>query len=218
MLVLTVVPREEAAAKAPGILSRAEPFGKVRAIFERLKLRFRIRVVIGRMGPRVSFGDAQIRQEERHGLRRHTRPSVGVDRELIFLDSLFLTGFLDQLRRQNSRLSMSHHPAGDITAEDVHDDVEIEVAPFDGALELGDIPGPHLVGRGRQEFGLGVMRTRHLIAPLTGLSDRLQEPVHRAHRAQVATPLKKLRKDASGRLVHEFLGVERRHDAFFFTA
>jgi hypothetical protein len=43
-------------------------------------------------------------------------------------------------------------PADDASAENVDDDVEIEIGPFGGPHQLGDVPGPDLVGRLRQQL------------------------------------------------------------------
>ena len=44
-------------------------------------------------------------------------------------------------------LLLGHHPANDIAAEDVEDDVEMEAGAPDRTLEFGDVPAPHLVRR-----------------------------------------------------------------------
>ena len=47
---------------------------------------------------------------------------------------------------QGGAFAVGDPPADDVAAEDVDDDVEIEVGPFGRAHQLGDVPGPDLVG------------------------------------------------------------------------
>ena len=57
----------------------------------------------------------------------------------------------------NSAVSREpNHPADDVAAEDVEDDVEVEVGPFRWAAELGDIPTPDLVRTVARSSGLTV--------------------------------------------------------------
>jgi len=48
-------------------------------------------------------------------------------------DDLLLAGFLDQLAGESSAFARGDHPADDIAAEDVQDDVEVKVGPLGGA-------------------------------------------------------------------------------------
>jgi hypothetical protein len=56
-----------------------------------------------------------------------------MERELIGLDALFLAALLDQSLGQFRAFAISDHPAGDVTAEDIEDHVEIKVGPFNWA-------------------------------------------------------------------------------------
>ena len=49
------------------------------------------------------------------------------------LDVLFLAAFLDQSLSQLRAFAISDHPAGDVTAEDIEDHVQVEIGPFRGA-------------------------------------------------------------------------------------
>ena len=77
------------------------------------------------------------------------------------------------------------HPAGDVAAEDIEDDVQIEVGPLDRTPQLGDVPAPKLVGRGGQQLRLLVSRMNELIAALARFSLLFQDAVHGAGRAEV---------------------------------
>ena len=57
-----------------------------------------------------------------------------------------------------------HHPADHVAAEDVEDDVEVEVGPLGGTAQFGDVPAPQLVGRGGQQLRLLVLGMGELIA------------------------------------------------------
>ena len=63
MVMVVVVPIEEGLTKGTSIFNRAKLLGKLRLVLEGLELRFRIRIVIGDMGTRVSFGHAQITEQ-----------------------------------------------------------------------------------------------------------------------------------------------------------
>jgi len=77
--------------------------------------------------------------------------------QLTGFDVLFDARLLDETFGQGVLLPMSDHPTDDITAEDIHDHVEIKEAPRDRAFELGDIPGPDLIGFCGQQFRFMVM-------------------------------------------------------------
>ena len=81
MVVLGVIPAEEALAKSPGIFQAAEPLRKVRPVFQGFELSFRIGVVIAGMGPAVGLGHPQVRKQKRHQLGLHGSPPVGMDRQ-----------------------------------------------------------------------------------------------------------------------------------------
>ena len=78
-----------------------------------------------------------------------------------------------------------HHPAHDVAAVDVHDDVEVVIAPLLRPEQPRDIPGPHLVRRRGHQLGLlvlgmGALRPAFLNRHLGG-----QNTIHRAFAAQV---------------------------------
>jgi hypothetical protein len=67
-------------------------------------------------------------------------------------------------------LAVGDHPADDVAAEDVEDDVQVEVRPLDRSEELCDVPRPDLIRRSREELGLRVLRVRELVAALADLA------------------------------------------------
>ena len=88
----------------------------------------------------------------------------------------------DQLLGQFGGFLRGDHPADDVAAEDVEDHIQVEAGPFGRAFEFRDVPAPDLVGRGGQEFRLGVDRVDALPSALGRLAVRLQGAVQRAHR------------------------------------
>ncbi len=95
-----------------------------------------------------------------------------------------------------------------MAAEDVQDHVQVEARPFGRTLELGDVPGPHLVGRERQQLRFCVRRMNELIAPLATAAVDRQHPIHRAHRAEVASLVQQRGVHCRRRGVNEALAVE----------
>jgi hypothetical protein len=93
----------------------------------------------------VGLRYAQVGQQQCHRLGPHGRSAVGMQPELAWFDILLFAGFFDQLPSQFGALARRHHPADNVTAENVEDDVEIKVAPLGGAAQLGDVPTPKLV-------------------------------------------------------------------------
>ena len=78
-----------------------------------------------------------------------------------------------------------HHPADDVTAEDVEDDVEVKVGPLGRAAQLGDVPTPKLIGGGGQQFRLLILRMGELIAALAGFAILFQDAIHGPSRAKI---------------------------------
>ena len=86
MSVRLVVPREEALVEAAGVLLRCEAVRKLRHVLERLELGFAERVVVRAVGPRLRLGDAQVGEEECHGLGGHRGAAVSVNGQLVVVE------------------------------------------------------------------------------------------------------------------------------------
>lgn len=65
-MMLVVVPGEKLAAESVCILVTTKALRKLRAVFHRLELALRIRIVIGDIGPAVGLGHSQFSQEKSH--------------------------------------------------------------------------------------------------------------------------------------------------------
>ena len=126
--------------------------------------------------------------------------------EHLGLDALLEAAFLDELGGERGILPFGDHPADDIAAEDVEQDVEVKVGPALRSEQPGDVPRPDLVGCRGEEFEFGVVRMAQLIAPF---SDRLfggQEAVHGAFRAQVPAFVEQCGDDLARGAVEEARG------------
>ena len=84
----------------------------------------------------------------------------------------------------------------------------METGPFDRPLELGDVPGPDLVGRGGQQFGFDVARVAELAPAFARAAIGGERPVHGAHRAHVAAFVEQRGVDRRRRRVAEAFAVE----------
>jgi hypothetical protein len=125
----------------------------------------------------MGLGDTQVGQQKGDRFGSHRGTTIGVKGELVLHDPLFLAGVLDEALGEFRTLAWGHHPADDITAEDIQDDVEVEVRPFGRSEQLGDVPTPKLVGGSGQQFRFLVRRMGELITALPGFTLRLQEAV-----------------------------------------
>jgi hypothetical protein len=174
--VLVVVPVEERAAVGAAVLGGSEALGKVGPVLERLELGLGEWVVVRDVRPRVALRDAEVGVQMRNRLRGHRRPAVSVDGKLAGGDSLPLASLFDELLGERCALAVGDHPADDVAAEDVEDDVQVQVGPLRRAKQLRDVPAPHLVRRRGEKLRLLVGRVPQLIAPLSdlGVSARIR--------------------------------------------
>ena len=136
--------------------------------------------------------------------------------QLVPADLLFFQGFANELLGQGGRLSFGQHPADDIAAEDVEDDVKVVVGPLGGSEQFGDVPGPDLVGSDGQELGFLVLGVAQLVAPFAQLSFALEEAVHGAFRAEVNPFIEQRGVDLAGSAIHEPVTVEHGQDLLAF--
>ena len=203
MVMLLIVPIEEAAAERFGILDAAEALWELRLVFHGFEVAFRERIVVGSVRPAVGFGDAEISEEERRGLGSHRSAAIGMQGQLAGRGGMLRGGVIEQRREQGGAFAVGDAPADDSAAEDVDDDVEIEVRPFRRPHQFCYVPGPYLVGRLRQQLRLFVNRMAQLIAALADFLVCDQDAVHGADRAVVDALVEQAGIDLSGRLVGE---------------
>src|SRR5215472_8539323 len=91
VVMLAVVPGEEALAEAAGVVQRAEALGKGRAVLERLELALRERVVVGDPRPAQAAAHAELGEQAHQGFGLHRRAAVGMNRQRTRRDTLFGT-------------------------------------------------------------------------------------------------------------------------------
>ena len=80
---------------------------------------------------------------------------------------MLLASLFDELGGQRGSLAGRDHPADNVAAEDVEDDVEVVVSPLRWAAQFGDVPAPQPMGGGGQQFWLLIRGMRELIAAFT---------------------------------------------------
>jgi len=137
--------------------------------------------------------------------------------QLARFDALFQAGAGDELPGLFGALAMGNHPADDIAAEDVEDDIQIEVSPLGGTQELRDIPAPEWIRGGGQQFRLLIGRMDELIAALTGLAGLGQQARHRSRRAIVLAFIEQCGGDLHGGMVLESFTMEMLKDGTAFV-
>src|SRR3954447_4450411 len=198
MMMLVVVPGEELLAETARILNRAEAVRVFGSVFHGFEVRFGKGVVVGDVRPAMGLDDTKVGQQQSKGLRRHRRTTVGMELELTRKDTLLFTGMLDQLFGQTGGLAISDHPAGDVAAKHVQNDVEIIEAPFHRPPEFGDVPAPELVRSGGQQFRLAVRRMDELVAALAVFTGSVEQPIHGSDRAMILARVEQRSIDLGG--------------------
>jgi hypothetical protein len=123
--------------------------------------------------------------------------------ELPRWDVMLDYGVVEQSLEQGSIFSVDDTPANDPAAENINDDVEIEIGPFRWALEFGDIPRPDFIRPHRQQFRFGVNWVAQLAATGANFTVGTQDAIHGADRAMVAALVKKGGVDLSRSQVGE---------------
>ncbi len=116
------------------------------------------------------------------GLDLIDEPRIGVQRRLFFGDFPLGPSVGDQLLRKFRAVARSEHPAHDLAARDVHDQVGAEVAPRDGTLHLGDVPTPDLIGLRGEKLRLFVSGMPQPITAFTRLATIGEQSIHGADR------------------------------------
>src|ERR1035437_2823659 len=126
-----------------------------------------------------------------------------MDQELTRFYHLLLAGLRNQFTGKGGKFPVGHHPSHYIAAVNVEDDIEVVVGPLYRALELRDIPTPCFVGRLREDLRLCVLGTGYLPSPFFQLTFLFEDPVHGAHRTEIALLIEEGRVDFPGSLVDE---------------
>ena len=130
MAVLGIVPAEERSTERLGLALIPEPSGKRGMVLQGFELSLGKRVVIRHLRPAQRAGHAEVSEKLSGALARHWSSPIRVQGQDPGLDAMLQAALLDQPAGQGRVLPVRHHPAHDVAAVDVHDDVEVVIAPL----------------------------------------------------------------------------------------
>ena len=129
VMMFRIVPAKEIHALRASVVERAETRGEIRAIRERLELRFRVRVVVRDGGARMRRGHAEVGEQMRDGVRDRRRSAIRMERQLVGADVFAGTTGGDQPLREQHRFARRDHPAHDVATEHIEDHVQVIPRP-----------------------------------------------------------------------------------------
>src|SRR5271166_4141047 len=105
--------------------------------------------------------------------------------ELAGGDIMLDDGVVEQGFEQRGAFSVGDAPGDDPAAENIDDDIEIEVAPFRGAHQLRYVPGPNLIWAFGEKFRLLIDGAPQLSTPFADFVMLGENAIHGADRAQI---------------------------------
>ncbi len=121
--VFFVVPAEKLLAEGAAILDAAEAMREIGTVLQGSELAFGIGIVVGNVRPAMRLSDSQIGHKKGQRLGGHNPTAVGVEVELAGGDVMLADRLLDEPLGQFGAFAGRHHPASDIAAEDIEDDM-----------------------------------------------------------------------------------------------
>src|SRR5258708_5937729 len=130
--VFFVIPTKKTLTERTTVLDAPKTVRELRPILHRSELALGEGIVVRDVRPPMRFGNTEIGEQKGYWLGPHRGATIGVQRELIGLDVLFLAAILDQPLGQFRAFTISDHPAGNVTTEDIEDRVQVEIRPFRG--------------------------------------------------------------------------------------
>ncbi|WZW97962.1 hypothetical protein PCC79_13845 [Propioniciclava soli] len=213
MVVVVVV--EEGGEPGLGLVDGVEPAGVGEVVLHGFEDGFSERVVVGHSGPGVGRGDVQQPEHVGEGAGTHRGAVVGVDdrRNAVLVGERLLEHVFGQVGPFVVFDPVRDHVAG----VQIDRDIQLEPDPS-RALHVGDVPTPHLPGRGRvqawrmtpaPDTGPGPLSTT-----IGGLPGSPHDPVHRGQRAQVLPAIEQMVEPFPDRHVGHVLSVQPSHDSF----
>jgi len=209
MVMVLVVPIEEAAAETPGVLDATEAFREPRLIFQRLEVALGERVIVRGVRAIMRTGDAEVAEQQRGGLGFHRSTAIGMQGQLAWGYMVFRYGIVEQSFEQNGTFRIRDTPTDHAAAVDVEDHIKIEVAPFGRAFQFRDIPGPDLIGTLRQKFRLLINRMAQLGTAFPDLMVFVKQTIHGSDGAVVVTFIQQRGVDFRRRLIGEARRVQQ---------
>ena len=78
----------------------------------------------------MRFGDAEIGEHQGGGFGLHRAAAIGMQGELAGRDIMLDDGVVEQRLEQRRAFRVRNMPSDNPAAENINDDIEIEVAPF----------------------------------------------------------------------------------------
>ena len=133
----------------------------------------------------MRFGDAEIGEHQGGGFGFHRTAAIGMQGELAGRDIMLGDGVVEQGFEQRGAFRVGDLPGDDPAAENIDDDIEIEVAPFRRPHQFRDVPGPNLIWAFGEKFGLLIDGAAQLPAPFADFVMLGENAIHGADRAQI---------------------------------
>ena len=99
-------------------------------VLEGLELGLGKGVVVTDLGPAERLSESQIGEQLSRALGGHRGAPIAVQGEHLRFDVVLAAGLLDEATGEIGVLAGREHPADDVAAEDVEQDVEVVVAPL----------------------------------------------------------------------------------------
>ena len=127
-----VVPGKERLTVGARILSAPEAHGEVRTVLHRLELRLREGTIVRYVRPAVAFSDIQVDQQRGHRFRAQVGTAISMEREDAGGDIVACHAVGDELFSEIRALAPGDQLAHDMAAEDVQDDVEVDLLHLAG--------------------------------------------------------------------------------------
>ncbi len=182
VLMFVVVPAEEVVAPATCMGGVGEAPGVVGLGLEGLEVRFRVGIVVAHPRSGVTDADLQFGEQVDEARRGHRRAAVLMHGEAGSRRVSRYTA-ADEATGERAALGAGDHPADDISAVQVDQDIQEQAQAAIDQRQFGDVPGPHLVGRDGLQTRDRVYLRWADGAPFVSLAGLLEQSLHRADRA-----------------------------------
>ena len=185
MMMLLVVPSEEALAPRASFLETGKALRIRRPVLQRFELRLRVGIVVGDAGTRMTSGDIQVDEELIEGLGGHRRAVIGMNGKRRRINAPLSNDGRKELLSKRAVFIGFETPADDETAKNVDSHIEMEPNPFLSTGQLRDIPGEYLIWCRRNQLRLDASRMGRNSTSFSGFSKITKDPIHRGNRTKV---------------------------------
>src|SRR5450759_2798888 len=133
----------------------------------------------------MRFCDAEISEHQGSGFGLHRAAAIGMQSKLAWGDIMLDDGVVEQGFEQRGAFRVGDAPGDDPAAENIDDDIEIEVAPFRRPHQLRYVPGPNLIWAFGEKLGLLVDGASQLPAPFADFVMLGENAIHGADRTRM---------------------------------